>query len=687
MTKLLNKTSNLAAPFLVVGMLVLGLMAVPAPVSAQTNAQLQAQIQALLVQIQLLQAQLSGSANVSYSFTRDLTIGSRGADVAALQNFLISQHKGPAATQLANVFASGVVKGYFGPLTRSAVAEWQFAMGIQPAVGYFGPITRARIAALVVVPPIIVPPPGDDDDDTGPLEGGAGTVDSYKLMSTLSNEEVGEDEEDAKIAGLTVEVDDNSDIRLTAVKLNFDVGTAASDFDKYAEDVSVWLDGEEVGRADADEFDDDNGFQSTISLDDAVIRAGDTGELVVAVTGISNLDSTDATDTWTVDFTSVRFVDGQGASTSEDPSTGTRTFSFETFATAQDSELKIKAEDDAINDAHIIEVNATQKTTGVELASFTLEAEGDSDLEIKKFGVNIDVTGATDMDQVFSGTTAPAIWLEIDGERYGTATYGGVDGAVYAVDVDGTYGADQNVLFDDIDYTIDAGDTVSVVVVADLLAISGDLDEGDTIAVSVDETETDLPSYVDVRDETGEKLADADITGTVSAGASATHAVGINLALVSADATVLSDGAGASDDDIVTFTMIFDITAFGGSVYVGDTSAATTVASSALGTATPDAIFYRVYDDGTATTDDLADLITFTTPSGVTDSGDNILLTEDSTSRVTLTVTQTNNTAEDNGIYYMDLAGVRWGIADDTTYEYAHVYNLDDFKTKTVTAD
>ena len=88
---------------------------------------------------------------------------------------------------------------------------------------------------------------------------------------------------------------------------------------------------------------------------------------------------------------------------------------------------------------------------------------------------------------------------------------------------------------------------------------------------------------------------------------------------------------------------------------------------------------YRVYDSGTATTDDLADTVTFTTPSGVSDSTDNILIQEGKTSRVTLTVTQTNNTAEDDGIYFMELAGVAWGIADDTTYEFMYSFDMDDF--------
>ncbi|MEX2013418.1 MAG: peptidoglycan-binding protein, partial [Parcubacteria group bacterium] len=65
----------------------------------------------------------------------NLTIGSRGADVTALQQFLVREGY--------LVMPIGVDYGYFGPLTKSAVSLWQASSGISPAVGFFGPISRA----------------------------------------------------------------------------------------------------------------------------------------------------------------------------------------------------------------------------------------------------------------------------------------------------------------------------------------------------------------------------------------------------------------------------------------------------------------------------------------------------------------------------------------------------------------
>jgi peptidoglycan hydrolase-like protein with peptidoglycan-binding domain len=73
----------------------------------------------------------------SYSFSRNLTIGSEGDEVITLQTFLVDRGF--------LVIPTGVSKGYFGSLTRAALSVYQSEKGISPAVGYFGPLTRASI--------------------------------------------------------------------------------------------------------------------------------------------------------------------------------------------------------------------------------------------------------------------------------------------------------------------------------------------------------------------------------------------------------------------------------------------------------------------------------------------------------------------------------------------------------------
>lgn len=97
------------------------------------------------------------------TFYRSIGIGAEGADVVALQTIL--QQKGFLT------MPPGVAYGFFGPLTRAAIAKYQVSAGL-PSVGIFGPLTRAKLitelggdtglpnTALGSVSPIPVPEQG-----------------------------------------------------------------------------------------------------------------------------------------------------------------------------------------------------------------------------------------------------------------------------------------------------------------------------------------------------------------------------------------------------------------------------------------------------------------------------------------------------------------------------------------------
>lgn len=110
---------------------------VSTPTSAPTTlAGLQALLNSLLAQLAALKGESSPAA-VPGSFGIDLDLGANGADVSKLQAWLIA--KGYAIPAGAT--------GYFGAQTQSAIAAYQKAKGITPAVGFFGPKTRASVNA------------------------------------------------------------------------------------------------------------------------------------------------------------------------------------------------------------------------------------------------------------------------------------------------------------------------------------------------------------------------------------------------------------------------------------------------------------------------------------------------------------------------------------------------------------
>src|SRR3989338_117742 len=125
----------------IVGLTIAALMSagalIPMMSSAVTIDELLAQIAVLQAQLQTLQGSSVSTAD-KCSFTRSLTVGSRGDDVTCLQNYLKGAgHLSVNAT------------GYFGSLTKAAAASWQSANGVAPAVGYFGPISRAKYDSLM----------------------------------------------------------------------------------------------------------------------------------------------------------------------------------------------------------------------------------------------------------------------------------------------------------------------------------------------------------------------------------------------------------------------------------------------------------------------------------------------------------------------------------------------------------
>lgn len=99
-------------------------------------------------------------AQTCLSLSSNLGYGMRGSEVASLQTYLLSHSS----------FTAGAT-GYFGPLTRAAVMEWQKAHNISPT-GYVGPISRGALTCTDDGggnPGFSVPLNADPSSGTAPL--------------------------------------------------------------------------------------------------------------------------------------------------------------------------------------------------------------------------------------------------------------------------------------------------------------------------------------------------------------------------------------------------------------------------------------------------------------------------------------------------------------------------------------
>ncbi len=97
--------------------------------------------------VAVLFVSLLGIQNVYAAITNSLDFGSTGSNVTELQTYLATN---------ASIYPSGLITGYFGPLTQAAVQRFQAAQGIvsggtpeTTGYGRVGPQTMLRINSLM----------------------------------------------------------------------------------------------------------------------------------------------------------------------------------------------------------------------------------------------------------------------------------------------------------------------------------------------------------------------------------------------------------------------------------------------------------------------------------------------------------------------------------------------------------
>ena len=534
----------------------------PTPTHAKsyTIEELRDLLNQILIQLNDLQGG-SMSDVCPYIWTRSLGRGSTGMDVMRLQQFLNSDPDTGLA--VAGVGSKGLETQYYGVLTERAVSKFQVKyraqiltpLGLVNPTGYFGPSSRAQANRLCQTAGEM-----PDDDDNGDLEGGSGSIDDIELMPGISNEEVGEGGDSSDVLGLELTAD-GSDIEISAVTVDFDQSSGSNeDFDDYAEEVSIWLDGEEYATVDASEFEDDD-YEQTISLDSgAIIREGETGELVIAVSGVNNLDSDNIDDGWEVVVDSIRFRDAAGATlTSSSMDDLSRDFTFVEFAESSGLGFTVSRGDDAINDSRSIQVSEDDDTEDVSVLSFQIETEGDSDLDFEDIQVTVDTTGG-DLDDIVS-----AAYLYMDGDRVGSESI---------------TSASNQIVFDDVDLELEADETYDFEVRMDFREIDGtNYESGATIDVDV--TASDRDAWT-VEDERGDDVDDSDRRGSASADAHTLVTEGAAVRLISSDEdeNYNSSNPSASYGE---FRMVVEIEAIGEAIYVPETADRGSGASASAG--------------------------------------------------------------------------------------------------------
>lgn len=431
--------------------MVLSMVAVPA--SAQTTAELTAQINSLLAMIAQLQAQIAGGASTggaSMMFTTDLTLGSKGAEVTALQQWLVS--KGYLT------MPAGVAMGYFGTLTQSALAKYQAEAGISPAAGYFGPITRAKVNAMA-----------STGGSTGGTTGGTTTGGSTGITTpgaegtlTVTTNNSGlastiyEGDDMVSVYGFNVEAK-NSDIAIQRVKVN--LGTNSIIYNKgytklYVTDGSNVLASIDLNSSTV--VKESSTYYVTITGFNFVVPKGGKKQLTLKADVMSSIDSADRTTLTSIGITipanGVRGVDGAGIDqygpTAALTSRST-TFSAE-LADSATLVMSLNSSSPKKNDIFATAGASENELDKATLMVFDLKAEKDS-VKVTDIAIAIAKAGT-------GGATASTTVYLYDGSTE-------LDNA--------SVGAGTTAIFSDFDYVVPKDTTKTLTVKADIRNANG----------------------------------------------------------------------------------------------------------------------------------------------------------------------------------------------------------------------
>ncbi|HLP86284.1 MAG TPA: peptidoglycan-binding domain-containing protein [Candidatus Paceibacterota bacterium] len=630
------------------------------------------------------------SASAAYDFgSTTLRVGSKGPAVMAVQTVV-----------------GATVDGSFGPMTKAKVMAWQAANGLV-ADGVFGNMSKAKANAGSVV--VGTYPAGCTSSvgyssttgqkcdatvstglpagctstvgysattgakcdgsttgavDTGPLVGTDGTLATVTKLSQYNAEEVGAGQNDVKVLGFDVKASKDGDIELKSIKLAFAITNASGStrLEDYVDSVSVWMGSTKVGTADATDFNKDStgNYSKVVTLSGAVSRKDVTNKIYVTVDAVSNLDSGDIdSEVMTISVDNIRYVDGSGV-VSTDTTTGdldstldSVSIAMVSYSSAADTELKASLDSSSPENGIVI-VSTTATTEDVVLLKGKLKLEGTGDATLNTLPITLTSTtsGTASVADIVS-----SLRLKLGSEEFTESTSAVTTGT-------GT------VTFDNLDFDIAAGETVSFTVYGDIADIDGTVFKaGDTITATLSSTNR---NEMDVENAEGDQLADAsEKSGTITGGTLEFRANGPQLTLVSA--TAVSSNSTTNDQDTGTYVIKFSVKAIGDTIYVATTASTAGAVNNV----------YAVDISGTSTLTDVSGIITNVTDSDLV--GGLWEIAEDQTETLEMTVLR--SPSSEDGLFRAALSNIKWNTTGSTTTFNTYSSNLDSFKTPYISLD
>jgi peptidoglycan hydrolase-like protein with peptidoglycan-binding domain len=364
-------------------------------------------------------ATILGSVAMTYAaFTTYLTVGSTGADVTALQSWLINN-----GYSIPAISSGAAAKGYFGQQTKAAVVAYQAKMGL-PATGFVGPLTIAKLNGTatggVTMTPMTCPAGYTCTPTAGTTTTGGSTVNTgttgvittpgiagslaVSLQSTPSNGTSLAKGQEADVVQYKLQAG-SSDMALTSIAL--DVNNRLW---LYADTITV-LDGSTVvaqksnlNGNDFTELTVGSSYRLNLPVSGYVVPKAGTRYLTVRVHMLPISDRTSAT----ISFTQVqtRAVDGTGV-TDTQTLQSTRSFSY----TGSNNGQVIVTLNASSPLQGLVQINQSTQTDNVLLAKYDVKSQNIA-ATLRNFSVTVGTNGRG-VTQIFGDIKA-----SINGHTY-----------------------------------------------------------------------------------------------------------------------------------------------------------------------------------------------------------------------------------------------------------------------------
>lgn len=589
-----------------------------------------------------------GASTANAAFSTNLTVGSTGADVSALQSWLISK-----GFSIPSISSGAATPGYFGSQTKAAVVAYQASVGL-PSTGFVGPLTRGILngTSAASTPVAVGCPAGFTCTPVGGTTVPAttatpGVITTPGLEGTLSATQsnagvastIYENDKMVSVLGVKLEAK-SSDINVQRVKLS--LGTDSKIYNKIFSKVYVMEGSTVLGSSDLNSstvVKDGSNYYITITGMNFVVPRNGSRTISIGVDVFPTIDSTDIdTETYPIALATdgVRGQDGAGIDQYAGSTSITRTPNISSDL-SDSATLTVSLNNSSPKKSDVIATSgsAENELDRLTLLNFDVKAEKDN-VKITDIRIGVVKSGS-------GAATAQTAYL--------------YDGSTELDNASITSGV---ATFNDFDYVVPKDTTKTLTVKVDIR--NANAVDARFYAIASTTVAADLVS----ENSKGDSLTES---GSATGQTIGVRNVGAEISLVSKSIVTAGAPQTSGSNNIATSSLtanfVVRVKAVGGPISFGTAASSTPMFDTTTST-------FRVYRNSTnAGISSYATSTDFATPSGITESGNSWTLPEGQTVDVPVTFKILGRSATaplTDGIYSVSLEGVQTNARYGTTF-------------------